>query len=292
MIIVTGATGQLGHAIVQSLLRRVSPLELGVSVRDPAKAAGLEALGVRVRRGDFDDPDSLRDAFEDATQVLIVSSNAAAKGGNPLPQHRAAIDAARAVGAQRILYTSHMAASPTSAFAPARDHAATEQMLAASGVSWTALRHGFYAESGLMLMGDVAKTGVIEAPADGKVAWTTHADLAEADATILTGADRYDGPTPPLTGSAALDLADLAVIAGQTLGRPVERKRLADEDLLSRMRARGAPAAAADIALGLYVAARTGEFADIDPLLEKLLGRPATTMHALIAAHFNQVAKR
>lgn len=115
MIIVTGATGHLGHTIAEKLVDRVTVSEVGVSVRDPEKAADLKELGVRVRRGDFEDPESLRHAFEGATQVLIVSSNAGASGGDPLAQHRSAIEAARAAGARRIVYTSHMAASASSA---------------------------------------------------------------------------------------------------------------------------------------------------------------------------------
>ena len=283
MIVISGATGKLGRAIVQELVGRIGPGQVGASVRDPDKAADLGEMGVRVRRGDFGDPDSLPHAFEGATQLLIVSSNARAYGGDPLAQHRNAIDAARAAGVRRIVYTSHMAADVASAFPPARDHAVTEDMLRQSGVAWTALRHGFYAESGLMLMGDALKTGVIEAPADGKVAWTSHADLAEADAVILASDGMHDGPTPPLTGSKALDLADLAGIAAKLLGRAVERRIIGDEDMKARMAARGAPEAAANIALGLYLASRAGEFAMVDPTLARLVNRAPATMRHLLA---------
>lgn len=283
MIIVTGATGQLGRLIVEKLVERVPADQVGVSVRDPEKAADLRALGVRVRRGDFDDPASLGHAFEDATQVLIVSSNAGAAGGDPLAQHRTAIDAARAAGARRIVYTSHMAASASSAFPPMRDHAATEAMLGDSGMAWTALRHGFYAASGIALMGDGMQTGLVEAPADGKVSWTAHVDLAEAAAIILANEGQYDGPTPPLTSSQALDLADLVRLASEVLGSPVRRETPTDDDLRSKMAARGAPGRAADMALGLYVASRNGEFVAVDPTLERLLGRRPTLMRDLIA---------
>lgn len=283
MIVVTGATGHLGREIVTELLKRVPAHQVGASVRDPAKAADLSALGVRVRRGDFDDGESLRHAFEGATQVLVVSSNARASGGNPLAQHRTAFAAARAAGARRIVYTSHMAASPASAFPPARDHAATEDMLRDSGLAWTALRHGFYAQSGIMLMGDGFRTGTIEAPADGRVSWTAHADLAAADAFILANEGRYNGPTPPLTGAEALDMADLATIASDLRGRPIRRTTLTDDELRARMAARGAPEGAVRMALGLYLASRSGEFATIDPTLEQMLGRPAIRMRALMA---------
>ncbi len=283
MIIVTGATGQLGRAIVEKLVERVPASQVGASVRDPAKASALAALGVRVRRGDFDDPASLAHAFEGATQVLIVSSNASAYGGDPLAQHRAAIEAARAAGAGRVVYTSHMAASSASLFPPMLDHAATEEMLRESGLAWTALRNGFYASGGMMFMGDALKTGALEVPADGKVSWTTHADLAEAAAIILVDEGRYEGPTPPLTASQALDLADLAAIASGLQAQPVHRQILPDEEFRAKMAARGLPGHVVDIMLGFYLASRQGEFAAVDPTLGRLLSRDPISMQDVIA---------
>jgi NAD(P)H dehydrogenase (quinone) len=283
MIIVTGATGQLGRQIVENLLKHVPASKVGVSVRDPEKVADLKALGVRVRQGNFDDADSLKQAFESATQVLIVSSNARASGGDPLAQHRTAIDAAKAVGATRIVYTSHMAASASSAFPPMLDHAATENMLAKSGLKWTALRRGFYAASGVAMLGDGLKTGMIEAPTDGKVSWTAHADLAEAAAIILAQDGKYNGPTPPLTGAQALDFADLAKIATDVMGKPVQRKTLSDDEMKAKVAARGAPESVARIALGFFIASRNGEFATLDPTLAQILGRPLAKMRDVMA---------
>lgn len=283
MIVVTGATGQLGRAIVQQLVARLPADQIGVSVRDPEKASDLAALGVRVRQGDFRDPASLTHAFEDATQVLMVSSNARAYGGDPLAQHRAATEAARSAGVTRIVYTSQMAASPSSAFAPALDHAATEDMLRQSGLAWTALCNGFYASSSLLVLGDSLQTGLLEAPADGPVAWTTHADLAEGAAAILTDPGQFEGPTPPLTASRALDLAELTGLASEVLGRPIRREVISDEDFSATMAARGGPSGATNHLLGMYRASRAGEFASVAPTLEGLLGRPATTVREVFA---------
>lgn len=170
-IIVTGATGQLDRLIVEKLVRRVPPNQISVSVRDPKKATDLEALDVRVRKGNFNNADSRLSAFEGATQVLIVSFNARASGRDSFVYHRTAINAAKAAGVRQTVYTSHMAASATSAFPPAQDHTATEGMLRQSGSAW--IRHGFYAASGLMINSEGLKSGAIEAPADGKVLWTT-----------------------------------------------------------------------------------------------------------------------
>ena len=175
-----------------------------------------------------------------------------------------------------------MAASRASAFPPMLDHVATEEMLRQSGLAWTALRNGFYASSGLLFMGDALKTGVLDAPADGKVSWTAHADLAEAAAILLADEGRYEGPTPPLTGSQSLDLADVAGIASELQDRPIRRQSSTDEDLRAKMAARGVPDRVLDIALGFYRASRQGEFAAVDPTLERLLGRPTTPVRDVL----------
>ncbi len=273
MIVVTGATGLLGGAVVERLLGKVPAAEIGVSVRDPAKATALAERGVRVRRGDYDDAASLAHAFEGAEQLLLVS--AAATGEPALRQHATAIDAARAAGVRRIVYTSHMGANPASAFAPMPDHAATEAMLEASGLAFTALRNGFYTSSGRMLLGQAFETGELAAPADGPVSWTAHDDLAEAAAIVLTDEGRFEGPTPPLTGSAALDLAGLAA---EVLGRPIRRTVLTDAQYREAL-----PEPVAEMLLGLFAASRAGEFAAVDPTLGELLGRPPLTVRDVLA---------
>ena len=134
MIVVTGANGVLGRGVVEELLGLVGPERVGVSVRDPDAAADLADRGVRVRRGDFAEPDTLPAAFEGAEQVLLVSANNLAEART---FHRAAIAAAVTAGVGRVLYTSHQGARADSPFAAAPSHAATEEMLAASGVAWT-----------------------------------------------------------------------------------------------------------------------------------------------------------
>ena len=276
MIIVTGANGKLGRAIVEELLELVPAEQIGVSVRDPEKARDLEQRGVRVRRGDFDDPASLAYAFEGATQVLIVSVDTI--GEHSMGQHRVAIDMAKEAGTRRILYTSHMGTHPTSVLS---DHTVTEEALRASGVPFTSLRNSFCASNGVMFLGNAVQTGELVAPEDGPVSWTAHADLAKATAVVLAKGG-LDGITPPLTSSEALDLAGIAAIASEVTGRPIRRIVVSDDEFRSRLMAHGTPETEADIFLGFYTASRRGEFARVDPTLARLIDRPPMTMRDVL----------
>ncbi|MER5462403.1 NAD(P)H-binding protein [Streptomyces sp. NPDC002668] len=280
MIIVTGATGQLGRQIVERLLTRVPAQQVGVSVRDPQKAQAFADQGVRVRQGSFTDADSLAHAFEGASQVLIVSVDK--MGEEAVQQHRAAIDGAAAAGARRILYTSHMGASTSSHFQPCRDHAATEEELRASGVPFTSLRNGFYAASAVQFVGHGAQSGQVVLPADGPVSWTAHADLADAAAAVLADEGRFDGPTPPLTAAQALTFDDIAAIATDVTGRTITRNTAPDDQFREQLVGRGVPAGAADQLLGIFAASRAGEFATVDPTLAALLGREPIALSTVL----------
>lgn len=285
MIVVTGAGGQLGRAVVENLLGRMPAERIVATVRDPARAAALAARGVDVRAGDFAEPDSLEAAFAGASQVLIVSVNQIGEAGRRL--HRAAIEAARAAGARRVLYTSHMG---THADSPFNDHAAAEAVLAESGMAFTSLRHGFYTDSALHIIGRGFETGEIRAPEDGPVSWTARADLAEADAVVLAEEGRLDGVSPPLTAPEAFTLADLAAIASEMTGREVKRVVVSDAAYRDAKVAEGAPSPMAEMLVKMFRDARRGVFAAVDPTLETLLGRRPRTMRDALAAKLKPAA--
>lgn len=288
MIIVTGANGQLGQAVVEGLLTYLPADQIVASVRDPAKATALAQRGVSVRAGDFTNSDELTKAFHGATQVLVISVDKL--GETAFRMHHTAIEAARAAGAQRILYTSHMGARADSPFVPAADHAATEAFLADGSVPFTSLRHGFYAESMLHMIGQGLKSGELRVPEDGPVSWTTRADLAEADAILLAQAGRLNGITPPLTALEAVKMADLAAIASEITGRDIRHVTVSDSEWREAKVAQGVPAPVAELLLGSYLASRRGDFAAVDPTLETLLGRPPQTMRDVLTDFFNSTA--
>ncbi|PWW02407.1 uncharacterized protein YbjT (DUF2867 family) [Paenibacillus cellulosilyticus] len=271
MIIVTGANGKLGRGVIEQLLKRIPAEQIGVSVREVSKAQDLKDRGVRVRHGDFSDAGSLLDAFEGASQVLLVSSGILGEAG--IRQHETAIHAAKKSGADRVLYTSHMGSSSTSYFPPMIHHAATETLLKESGIPYTSLRNGFYASSLVGLIGEAITTGEWIVPEDGPIAWTTHADLAEATAALLTG-QGWDGPSPNLTAAEATDMKGVAAMLSDIVGRPIHPKVVSDEAYREYLVAQGFPEPRIAITLGLFRASRNGDFEQTSNALADLIGRP------------------
>lgn len=284
MIVVTGATGELGRRIVECLANLVPASTIVVTMRDPNRAKNLAKLGMSVRKVDFSDPKSLAIGFAGASQVLVVSTDTIGK--QALTLHRTAITAARDIGAKRVLYTAHMGARPDSPFHPMPDHATTERALEESGIAFTSLCHGFYAASALQLIQRGLESGSIELLEDGKVSWTTHDDLAEADAIILAEEGRIDGISSPLTAPEAFDMSDLAAIASELSGREVKRIVITDHSFRDSLVGHRVPDHTADLLLGIFKASRRGDFAATDPTLETLLGRRPRTMRDVLAAKY------
>jgi hypothetical protein len=130
-LVITGATGQLGRLVVQSLLdREVKADDIVATGRNLNQISDLADRGVQTRVADYDDIDSLREAFAGADTVLLVSGSEA---GQRVPQHQNAIEAAEAAGVGLLAYTSIANADRTDILLAA-DHQATEKLLAESGV--------------------------------------------------------------------------------------------------------------------------------------------------------------
>jgi uncharacterized protein YbjT (DUF2867 family) len=289
MIIITGANGRLGSRIVDRLLERVPSDQIGVSVRDVDAAAPLAARGVRVRAGDFTDPTGLARAFEDADQVLVVSAGIM-DNRTAIAANRAAIDAAAHAGADRIFYTSHQAASAQSLFAPQLVHAATEQYLLElrehTGIPFTALRDGFYASTLVPYAEAALVSGELALPEDGPVSWTSHDDLADAAVAALLEPGRIDGISAPLTAGATLDFDAVARELSERAGREIRRIVLDDDEWVEQAVGRGMPRAVAEFGLGMFRAARRGEFDVVDPTLGKMIGRDPIPAHAVLEPLF------
>ena len=140
MIVVTGATGQLGRLVVKGLMEKVQPSEIVAAVRNLEKSQDFRVLGVQVREADYDRPDTLETAFAGAEKLLFISSS---EVGQREKQHRAVIDAAKKAGVKLLVYTSILRAD-TSTLALATEHKDTEAYIRASGLPFVFLRNGWY----------------------------------------------------------------------------------------------------------------------------------------------------
>ena len=166
MILVTGATGQLGRRIIDQLVaRRGGTAGIAASVRDPARAGELAERGIDVRHGNFDQPDTLLTAFRGVDKLILVSTDG--PGVVRIAQHQNAIDAARAAGVKHIFYTSFIDVAADSPAEYAAVHRASEAALAASGIAFTALRNPLYADFLPMTMAAAWSTGTFQLPAGG-----------------------------------------------------------------------------------------------------------------------------
>jgi NAD(P)H dehydrogenase (quinone) len=272
-IVVTGATGHLGRLAVESLLDRGVPAgEVVAAGRRVEALAELADRGVDVRRADYDDPSSLRTAFEGADRLLLVSGS---EVGRRVGQHRNAIAAAREAGVGLLAYTS-ITRADTSRLLLAEEHRATEQALAGSGVPHVLLRNSWYLENYTAQLPTYLEHGVTGAADGGRVSAAARADYAEAAAAVLTGGDSA-GAVYEL-GGAPFTFAELATAITAATGTPVAYRDVSLEDYRAGLLARGLPEWRADLLVGMFVASRQGEFAPADPTLATLLGRPAESL--------------
>lgn len=277
---VTGATGPFGRHAVEELLRRgTAPGDVVALVRDPARASDLVERGVAVREFDYDRPETLAPALSGVDALLFVSGSAV---GQRERQHGAVIDAAKAAGVGRVAYTSVLRADSTD-LPVAPEHAATERLLAASGIPTALLRNGWYTENYVGLLGQAEATGTISSATRGaSVSPATRADLAEAAVSALLD-EGSAGRTYEL-GGPSFTLDDLAAAFSRVLGRDVVHRETPPEQLTAALTAAGLDAGTAGFLVAVDVATAGGALEVSTADLEELLGRPATGLDAALAA--------
>jgi NAD(P)H dehydrogenase (quinone) len=274
-IVVTGATGQLGRLVVESLLARGVPADQIVAAgRDEGRLAELAANVVRTARIDYNDPASLKEAFTGADALLLVSGS---EVGRRVEQHGNAVEAAKDAGAGRIVYTSAPKAT-TSALVLAPEHKATEEIIAASGLPATILRNGWYHENQLPALEQARSTGEIVASAgDGRTASASRRDFAEAAAVVLTE-DGHVGKVYELSGDKAWNYTELAATFAEILGRPVVYRSVSPDEHRQILLAAGLDEGTVGFLLALDKNTRDGLLGVTNGELRTLIGRPTTPL--------------
>ncbi|WP_295478084.1 SDR family oxidoreductase [uncultured Pseudomonas sp.] len=281
MIVVTGATGQLGRLVIEQLLEKLPAQQIVAAVRSPDKAADLKALGVQVRQADYNQPATLDSALQGAEKVLLVSSS---EVGQRLPQHQAVIDAAQRAGTALLVYTSLLHAD-RSPLALGEEHAGTERYLQASGVPFVVLRNGWYTENYAAGIPTALQLGSLYGAAgEGRISSASRADYAAAAAAVLLTAQPPIGEHIELGGDTSYTLAEFAAEAARLTGQPLPYVDLPQADYQAALLKAGLPAIYAELLADSDVGAAQGGLFDDSRALSRLIGRPTTPWQQTLAS--------
>ncbi|WP_029895333.1 SDR family oxidoreductase [Nocardia brasiliensis] len=270
-VAVTGASGQLGRLVVESLLRAgVTPIV--AIVRDPQRVADLAERGVQVRAASYDDAEALDRALAGVDRVLLVSGN---EFGARVAQHTNVIRAAERAGVRLLAYTS----IPLGADSPlilAQEHVGTEAVLAESTVPHAILRNSWYWENYLGGLAHTVESGVLRGAAGaGRVSGAARADYAEAAAKVLT-TEGHEGQVYELGGDEHLTYAELAQVISQAAGKPVRYENLTEAQYLAALVQAGMPEEQAKVIADADSGIAAGVLDVTSGHLQKLLGRSST----------------
>ncbi|MGZ6857420.1 MAG: SDR family oxidoreductase [Blastococcus sp.] len=283
VIAVTGATGVLGGRVA-ARLAATGGVPLRLVVRDAARAPRLPGAEVVENRGGYSDADGLRTALTGVDTLYLVS---AAEAEDRLQQHFTAVDAAAAAGVRRIVYTSFVGARPDATFTLVRQHAATEERIAGTGVRHTFLRHNMYADFVPFFATLEGERAVIAAPAgQGRVGFVSRDDLADVGAAVLLrDDDGLAGQALDVTGPEAITLGEAADVLTEITGRAAEYRDQTVEEAWATRRPSGHPDWEIEGWVTSYLAIAAGELSTVTDVVPRLTGHPARTVAEHLRAH-------
>ncbi len=275
MILVTGATGGLGHQTIDFLLTTTPAAEIAAMVRDVSKATDLVKQGVDVRQADYLDYPALVQAFQGIDKVLLVSAVAFT---DRLRQHRNVIDAAKEAGVKHLFYTSIQRSTNFVMTEVTESDLGTEAYLKASGLVYTILKNNFYFEGlGYLIGSEVPEAEILLPAGDGKIAFVQRTDLAAATAALLTS-EGHENQEYTLSGSEAYSFHDIAREFSALAGRPIVYKNIELAPYIAQKVAAGFPEVVANFLAQWVAAAKHGMLAGTDDTVERLLGRKPTSL--------------
>lgn len=281
---VTAATGQLGRLVVDELLARgVAPSDVVAAVRKPGDAADLADRGVQVRGGDYDQPDTMAAALHDVDRLLMISGPTA---GQRIPQHTNVIEAAKAGGATRIVYTSILNADDTTN-PLAGEHQETERLLRASGVAISLLRNGWYDENYTGQLDQYLDRGeIVGAAGTGRISAAARQDYAVAAVAALMQ-DEAGDHTYEL-GGPSFDMSELAAVVSEVTGKTVAYRDVPAAEYAATLRGSGLDEGTAQFVASIDTSIANGDLETDSDALAGLLGRPATPLADVVRAAWSQ----
>lgn len=283
-ILVTGATGSLGKEVIGQLLNRTEASNLAVFVRDSSKVEGLKEKGVEIRIGDYNNYNTLVEAFKNTDKLYFVSGSDIE---NRVQQHNNVIKAAKEAGVGHVIYTSFIrknetASSPIALIADA--HIKTESWLKDSGIKYTILKHNIYTDMLPMFLGEkLLETGLAYLPAgNGKVAFTLRRDMAEVGAVILT-TEGHENKIYTVTNDNTVTIGDVATYISQITGKTIKYVSPTPEEYMKTLTDAGVPVEYVGMFADFSEAFKQGEFDHTNNFIETLLGRKPVSVKDFLA---------
>ncbi len=279
MILVTAATGKLGHHVIKHLLHRVPASQIVAGVRNRQKAKELADKGIELRELDYSKPSTIAEAMMGVDKVLLISGNE----GERVAGHKAVIEAAKKAGVKLLVYTSALHADTGKTLIHA-DHKATEALIRESGVPFVFLRNGWYTENYTDNVGPALQHGAMfGATKDAKFSPAPREEYAEAAAIVLT-AEGHLGKTYELAGDTPISMSEIAAEVSRAAGKPVTYNDLPQAEYNAMLEKVGLPAGLAALLADSDVGIARGELASTSGDLARLLGRPTTPPATTLAS--------
>jgi uncharacterized protein YbjT (DUF2867 family) len=279
MMLITGATGKTGRALVTRLASMNVPVR--AMVRDRAKAADLEAAGVQLAVADLARPETLAPVLAGVTKAYLMS----AADPQQVALHSHFINAARQAGVRHIVRHSVRGADPVSPVKLGRWHAASQQELEASGIAWTHLQPVFNMQNFLRFAPTIRSAGLFAAPMkNGAVSMVDARDIAAVAAAVLTE-DGHEAKTYVITGPEALTFADAARHLSATLGTSVRYVDVVPEAARKAFQNMAMPEWYIEDLLGFYAFYSTGAGASVCDVLPRLAKQPGRSFMRFVHDH-------
>lgn len=290
-IIVSGASGQFGHAAAMQLLENGADV-IALS-RSVDKLADLAARGAAVRAADFDSPDGLEDAMAGGEKLLLISTTMV---GQRPRQHGNAIRAAKAAGVKHVVYTSVTdGGNPDHPAIEQHDHYATEQLLKESGMAYTILRNSQYSEAIATAMAVPALLAGVKPDncGDGKIAFVSRDDCVAVAVAVLTQ-DGHENAIYDVTGPELLSVPGAMAMISEMAGKPIDLQPVDDEGMYAYFDSLGVARKSEDVEFDSPIpwasegmvtfgqAIREGNFAVISNSVESITGRKPRTLRSVL----------
>jgi NAD(P)H dehydrogenase (quinone) len=273
MILVTGATGHLGHAAIQSLLKKGVPAyEIRALVRDENKAVHLKDQGIQIRIGNYNDYHSLKEALQGVDKLLLISSNEVA---DSLAQQKNVIDAAKENGVGHIVYTGMELKDYDTTAIPfvSQVHKATTDYLSETGIAYTIMKNSLYADSIGKFSGETfLDSGIFFPAGDGRLPWIPRTEIGEAAAAILTTSG-HENKTYAITSGTAYSFEEIADMLSAITGKEVKYLRPDLDTYTQALGKAGLPQEIIAFLGGFSTAIKNGEFNTQRSDFEKIVGR-------------------